>query len=289
MDFPEKITRKFEEAIGSGALQFFATEERIVRDEIDFMVFVLKYLSVKDKKSWNKRKNSQDQENANDPFLPYEKDLFIDNITDTHICLLNKYNVMKNHILIVTREFEDQESALSEPDFEALWLCMEKIEGLAFYNSGEKAGASQRHKHMQIVELPLAGQMDKLPIVHLISGLSSSSAPLLVPRFEFRHGLYFLTPEKLLGKKRAGFYLMEKYLSLLEYTGLAENWGPYNLLITKDWMLLIPRILECYKGISVNSLGFAGTFLVKDAKDFREIERAGLLKILGSVASPFAG
>ncbi len=280
MNFPDRIAMQFEQALTSGAVMTYATDEKLVKDDIDFIVFVLKHLSVRDRKFWNKGQKEHALDSEKDPFLPYEKDLFVNELTKTHICLLNKYNVMKNHILIVTRSFEDQETPLTEFDFEALWLCMEKIEGLAFYNSGVKAGASQRHKHLQLIKLPLTEQMDRLPIGPLISSLKKREGPLVVPRFEFRHGLYFL-PENV-----TAHYLLEKYDSLLEYTGLSDKWGPYNLLVTKEWMLLVPRTLESYKGISVNSLGFAGTFLVKDLREFGEIKRTGFFGILNSVSSP---
>ena len=90
------------------------------------------------------------------PFLPYDADLWVTDISQTHICLLNKFNVIENHILVVTRVFEDQESLLTAEDFEAMWICMAEFDGLAFYNSGPIAGASQQHKHLQIVPLPLA-------------------------------------------------------------------------------------------------------------------------------------
>jgi len=38
--------------------------------------------------------------------------------------------------------------------------------------------------------------------------------------------------------------------------------GPYNLLFTREWMLLVPRSRERFEGISINALGFAGTLLV---------------------------
>jgi ATP adenylyltransferase len=35
---------------------------------------------------------------------------------------------------------------------------------LGFYNGGDRRGASQRHKHLQVVRLPLAPQAD-IPVV----------------------------------------------------------------------------------------------------------------------------
>ena len=34
--------------------------------------------------------------------------------------------------------------------------------------------------------------------------------------------------------------------------------GSYNLLVTRRWMLMVPRVRECFHPISFNSLAFAG-------------------------------
>ena len=84
-----------------------------------------------------------------DPFLPYEPEMFVADISPTHVCLLNKFNVIDHHLLVVTRAFEEQDAAINAADFAALWACMAEVDGLAFYNAGKLAGASQRHKHLQ--------------------------------------------------------------------------------------------------------------------------------------------
>ena len=80
--------------------------------------------------------------------------MFVADISPTHVCLLNKFNVIDHHLLVVTRAFEEQDAAINAADFAALWVCMAEVDGLAFYNGGKLAGASQRHKHLQIAPLP---------------------------------------------------------------------------------------------------------------------------------------
>lgn len=60
--------------------------------------------------------------------------------------------------------------------------------------------------------------------------------------------------------------------------------GPYNLLATREWMLLVPRSTECFHGISVNALGFAGALLVRDAEQLALLERHGPMTALRAVA-----
>ena len=59
---------------------------------------------------------------------------------------------------------------------------------------------------------------------------------------------------------------------------------PYNLLMTSEWMLMIPRSEEKYNGISINSLGFAGSFFVKEKADKKAIEEVGPMNVLRNVA-----
>jgi hypothetical protein len=45
--------------------------------------------------------------------------------------------------------------------------------------------------------------------------------------------------------------------------------GAYNLLFTREWMLIVPRKQEEFEKISVNSLGFAGALLVKNQQQMQ--------------------
>lgn len=73
---------------------------------------------------------------TSNPFLPYDPDLFVASISPTHISLLNKFNVVEHHLLIVTREFEHQQSQLTQKDCEALLIALTEIDGLAFTMPG---------------------------------------------------------------------------------------------------------------------------------------------------------
>jgi ATP adenylyltransferase len=128
------IQLRTEHALRCRALQPVPTEiEFVEQDGIRFLVRLLPALARKDEST-----NKQNRENAasakdRNPFLPYEKDLFVADISDTHVCLLNKFNVVDYHVLLVTRRFEEQESLLNRADFEALWICMREFESLGFY------------------------------------------------------------------------------------------------------------------------------------------------------------
>ena len=99
-----------------------------------------------------------------DAFAEPEKDLFVADVSETHFAVLNKFNVVDQHVLLVTRAFEEQESLLTREDFDAAWRCLTEADALVFYNAGPNVGASQRHKHLQVVPVPLGDGPERTPV-----------------------------------------------------------------------------------------------------------------------------
>lgn len=224
-----------------------------------------------------------------DPFLPYDAAMFVADVSPTHVCLLNKFNVVPHHLLVVTRAFESQETLLSEADFAALWLCMAEFDALAFYNGGKVAGASQNHKHLQLVPLPLADARLPTPLEPALTATHFDGPLGVSPQLPFVHAVARVDPRWLTEPASAAAASLELYLSLLAAVGLqpaagaSTQAGPYNLLITRQWMWLAPRSRECVAGISVNSLGFAGSLFVRDETQLQTVQRIGPLDILLAV------
>ena len=197
---------------------------------------------------------------------------------------------MDHHLLIETREFEDQETLLTAPDFEAMWLCMGEFDGLAFYNSGEVAGASQAHKHLQLVPLPLGGGRERTPIEGLLTEASfqeslSHASLGTVPGFHFAHSLARVDHLNSTAPSEAARATEAIYLQMLEGWVDSHSPHPYNLLVTRDWMLFVPRSEEMHGSISVNALGFAGSLLARDEGELEAIRKRGPMGILEDVGA----
>jgi len=82
---------------------------------------------------------------------------------------------------------------------------------------------------------------------------------------------------------------LEIYHKLLRAVGLGavdddRQSGAYNLLATREWMLIVPRSQEDFQSISVNSLGFAGALLVKNESEMQILKQHGPMAILKEVA-----
>ena len=88
--------------------------------------------------------------------------------------------------------------------------------------------------------------------------------------------------------------LLTRYRALLEEVGVKEirvgnearQSMPYSLLLTARWMLLVPRSRECFRDISVNALGYAGSFFLRDDGQLSEVRRAGPMAVLQAVSIP---
>jgi ATP adenylyltransferase len=228
-----------------------------------------------------------------DPFLPHDPDLFVADVSATHFALLNKFNVIDHHLLIVTRAFEPQDALLDLDDFSAWFACLAQFDGLGFYNGGRDAGASQPHKHLQIVPLPLgdpdAGQA--LPVGPLIEAAEFEGPIGSLPGLPFRHAFARLQPGS---PASVAADALQRYRMMLDAVGLravdidgrAYQSGPYNLLATPGWMLLVPRRTEKADGIAVNSLGFAGSLFVRDAQQREAVHAIGPMTLLRRVSLP---
>ncbi|MEA5462534.1 ATP adenylyltransferase family protein [Leptothoe sp. PORK10 BA2] len=277
-----KLQTQTQHGLVTGALRPIDTNYEIVPD--GGMAFIVRILTNLNRKDQARKVQTQEKTN---PFLPYDPNLYVTDISDTHVCLLNKFNVVDHHFLIVTRAFESQLNWLTLGDFQALCRCLDEVAGLVFYNGGEAAGASQPHKHLQIVPQP---SMD-LPVepairaTQFIDGIGQS------PQLPYAHCIAQLSPDD--GAEQ----WLKRYRQLLSHLAIDDPTGQwqdpqrqaYNLLGTRNWLMVVPRRQENHLDVSVNSLGFAGSLLVKNQSQMDRLKQIGpmtLLKAVGQSSGP---
>ena len=281
-------------ALRSGALQPVKTRlETIDEAGIRFQVRVLTGSRHKLEAGRAQEAASNRQGRYVDPFQPWEPDLYVADASDTHVCLLNKFNVVDNHLLIVTRAFEHQMAPLTASDLEAAWRCLAEYEGLAFYNAGRVAGASQEHRHLQMVPLPLPGSGAGLPLEPLISRVATGNGLSMSRRLPFRHVIRAVDRRWLRDPIRGGRETVSRYAEMLARSGFQSgNEGgearlpPYNLLLTRKWIMFVPRREAPAGKTEVNALGFAGALLAGDETEFRAIRTSGPFAVLGRAGLP---
>lgn len=290
----DAIDKQTQHALACGALLPIETAHTFIDDGgVRFAVRVAANLARKEAAGQTPRTQP-----PRDPFLPYERDLFVADLSPTHVALLNKFNVLPHHLLIVTRAFAAQETLLDAADFAALVLALREIDGLGFYNGGAIAGASQAHKHLQMVPLPLegggAGTQSTVPMEALFGNAQArADGATEIPALPFRHAFARLDlVDEAQPLEHAAQMALRCYRKLLETSGVAcvdrhgaaYQGAPYNLLVTRRWMLTVPRSAERVEGISVNSLGFAGSFFVRDAPQLETLAHITPMAALARVS-----
>jgi ATP adenylyltransferase len=207
-----------------------------------------------------------------------------------HRLLFNKFPVVDKHLLLCTREFRYQDEDLDEADVVTMrnvaLYAFPTTGALCFFNCGRESGASQGHKHVQIVPLlvtTLPGMSQRYPIDVL-----AEETPLGADRiaeFPFVHAF-----QKLSGSDS----WFSVYRGLLAKCALdqPERRQSYTFICTTSWMLVVPRSCEGPRLpdgsllTSVNALGFAGSVLAKNASVASKVKEMGPLQVLSACCQP---
>lgn len=143
-------------ATGAGAVLKLATTGTVC---VDPDVGVHFWVSVKDAKAEAGRKASGagaaakgPRKPAFDPFEHPEDALIVErDLTLTHYLQLNKFPVVDDHLLVVTKAWEAQTDVATAADFGAIGAALRAVDGFLFFNCGAASGASQPHKHFQLL------------------------------------------------------------------------------------------------------------------------------------------
>jgi ATP adenylyltransferase len=277
------IKQRSQKALAQGVLIPIETRVEII--EQAGIRFQIRWVSSLKRK---KEAGKTSEKRPGNPFLPPEPELTVCAFGENHIGVLNKFNVIENHLLIITRQFEPQTSLLTQQDLGALWSALGEFPSLGFYNGGREAGASQPHKHLQLIPLPLLADEPDTPISPLIEKAPSSSTPSTFKGLEHNHAWIRLHGIEALDQQRGTAYLETCYRQLLGSIGVhaldteqgQDQSSPYNLLMTRDWMMAVPRSAEHWNGISLNALAYAGSLFVPEREMIERIATAGPLELL---------
>lgn len=284
----DSIDQVIARAVTTGALQPITTEQTTVSDGgVSFMIRWISSLACRDAARVAAAGRRDPDFN---PFLPPEPDLLIASVGAAHLVLLNKYPVIAQHLLIVTRGFEEQTAALTGADFAALLTVMQTLGGIGFYNGGTEAGASQRHKHLQWIP----DRSDGANLTRLTTGLGSDQPARQVtrhPGLPWRHafvrhgGIPPASPGDTPGADNPLQQAFAIACRQLDLPADRNPMPPYNLIVDRDWMLVVPRSRERYQDISVNALGFAGSLFVRKPAQIELVREIGPLRLLAEVAA----
>ena len=214
------------------------------------------------------------------PFLPWDPALEVQRLGSSHVVILNKFPVQPGHLLIISQQWSPQAGWLDAHDWRAVTQVAADTGGFWFFNSCAEAGASQPHRHLQL--LPRRADEASCP---------------LAPRFE-RHldGEQQPWPWQFQLSRRQSCDDPEELGRLYRSHAMALQLGspltdgqprfPYNLLFDDNWFLTVRRDREHCAGYSINALGFAGYLLATERSDLHWLELHGPVELLRRVATP---
>lgn len=275
--FREQLRSAHERAQKSGSILPLQIESRtVVEGALDHDVTWISSVSLKD---LAKALQNSGTGHSN-PFLPYEPDLFVAEISATHIALLNKFPIADQQVMAVTREYVEQTAPLTKEDFHAIAFLLRGTEnGYAIFNCGKIAGASQSHRHIHVVP----GQQPKLADFLVSRGNEMQVTTSAV--LQFRHAL--VRWHDCHSNEELAYQMQAAFTAAFTSCGLKvqENVTPaFNLIATRTWMAFIPRTQETWsnEGVSVpvNALHFCGQFIVRSVADIDKVARTGIDEIL---------
>jgi ATP adenylyltransferase len=214
------------------------------------------------------------------PFLPWDAPLQVEILGSGHVLLLNKYPVQTAHLLVISQDWKPQSGWIDTSDWLAVATVATDTGGLWFFNSGATAGASQPHRHLQL--LPRQADEASCPLAERLEAqLAGAEADWA--------WAYRLSRRS---DPQGGADLPELYGRHCEELGLGRKGADpaprhaYNLLFDDRWFLTVRRVREHCAGFSVNALGFAGYLLCTDGSDLDWLSRRGAWSLLESVAAP---
>ncbi|KAG1151248.1 hypothetical protein G6F37_000314 [Rhizopus arrhizus] len=291
------VTEKFKAAKESKAVfSFETTEIEKESNGINFQITLVPALAKKPQGDDNKEKTS--------PFINPNPDLLVKEL-DEHLLLLNKFAVIPNHMLVVTKEQKSQTEPPFPNDLYEVFKIIKEFGSsqplLAFYNCGENSGASQAHKHVQIIPLKTNGSVQP-PIKKVYDEIHDRHVGQIyaINRLPFVHVIMQLDTNIIRAaskKEDLTDYLSQMFFGLLDamFQQLRENSDEfttsYNFLMTEEFMMLVPRQKEKatfrYKGeemdLSMNSLAFAGMILCKGEEQLEALKENDIMDLLSQV------
>lgn len=210
-----------------------------------------------------------------------------------HVIAVNKFCYARPSLMLVTADgHRRQHEPLDESDLRAARDALAPTsEGdyMVFYNGGKDAGCSRMHKHMQLMPLPresFAAFLDEEE-----GHRGEPPVPFEWAHHRHKHDLKDLSVESLVRTYndllQTSTKAWRKSVSLETREANTEKHGagcPHNFILTKRWMMVIPRRQAAVGQAATNAPGMLGYISVATQEDINNWIRLGAratLQVLG--------
>ena len=216
------------------------------------------------------------------PFLPWDPRLEVDCPSHDHALILNKFPVQRGHLLLITQSWQPQAGWLRSLDWSVLAAVERHCSGLWFFNSCGAAGASQPHRHLQL--LPRHANEASCPLAEHLHAQLDGTEPPWPWRYQLSRRVQTGTDDAATELEQL-YQLHQRELGLGQPSDQVQPLRPYNLLFDRHWFMTVERTQEHWAGFSVNALGYAGCLLVTPESDQAWLQQQGPLALLEAVAA----
>lgn len=297
----DEICSKFDRLISEGIIKFKPSHPVAINDNgMTFCFNVVESLNDKPqagdpfKSAQLIQKNASGADEQLKTFGPGSDlafdhpDICITKVNDTHWLVINKFPVFRPMLLLLTVDsFRRQHEPLDAEDMEAAWSLLSGLEKehYVFFNCTVTAGSSRAHKHLQVIPAPGSSEAysDEFKFFPDYDELPEKDVPSCV---------YFIERFRDLpnGRIDSSHQLIESYRRLLQQTtealNITEAPYPHNLVLTKRWMVMIPRREKVYEGLTANAPGMVGSVYVQSESDLDKWKQAGPANVLAGLGIP---
>ncbi|KAK4667855.1 uncharacterized protein QC764_704070 [Podospora pseudoanserina] len=217
-----------------------------------------------------------------------------------HYMIFNKFCAARPHYLLLTQNgHRRQHESLNFDDFGTLWGVLSVLNKdweakkpgarryMGMFNCGIDSGCSRLHKHMQVLAVPDEAEF----------GLWPDSASKCIPFKYYKHDIDGRLDE--LSREREAW---ERYF---EFTAAAQEAlmkagyipnapdgvdateiVPHNIILTREWLLVIPRTQAGMNGADANAAGYLGMVWVSDEGRMRKWTDQGPVELLTRLGLP---
>jgi ATP adenylyltransferase len=199
-------------------------------------------------------------------------------LNNTHDLVFNLFCADRPQFLLLTTDsYRRQNEPLDCTDFEAALSVLRSFDEMyVTYTCTVKAGSSREHKHMQAVRGPprafdmFIDPVKKLKIPFQYESYHSE-ATFGCTKGSDLSAIY----DQLLGRTKEALGLRQD-----------DTVCPHNVVLWKDWMIVIPRRATKHGQAGANSAGMLGSIWILESRLIDEWQKLGYREVLQTIGLP---
>lgn len=258
----------------------FAHAERVVENtengSFEYILRTKKVIPGKPKKPHPKKADYP----AKKFIETWKSDGFIDEITDEHCLIFNKFAECDRHLLVITKNQVNQTKPLNVSDFKAALFVQKSLKSFLFFNCGFESGGSMNHKHIQLMPYSIIDGPELIPLEQAAlnylkeSGCKEKMFTLPVLSniahvfYKLDRNFYSFDFESVLDSKAEQIHkIYRKCHQFLDNEEISA-YHAYNMVLCKNFLFVALRTTDSFqsegKHIAMGGKAFVGVPIAND-------------------------